>query len=94
MGLTDWFRVDIVLSMTTAPTTQYTQSEIIEAKIRQEEDMIYLNRIVEEIGYIQEDLMTEMSEADRTYYEHALANQRVLAYEVRKNMLVRLKVIG
>jgi hypothetical protein len=80
--------------MTTAPTTQATQSEITELRMRQVEDQMYLNGLLEEIGYIQEDLMTEMSEADRTYYEHALANQRVRAYEVRKNMLLRLKVIG
>jgi hypothetical protein len=81
--------------MTQTPTTQaLSPDEITELRMRQVEDQMYLNGLLEEIGYIEEDLQTEMSEADRTYYEHARSNCRSRAAEVRIRMLVRLKHIS
>jgi hypothetical protein len=79
--------------MTTTPTTQATQSEITELRMRQAEDHAYLQTLLKEMRYIKEDLKTEMSEADRTYYEHALANCRVRVADLQVKMLVRLKHI-
>ena len=81
--------------MTYRPTTTaLSQYEIHELRVRQAQDHAYLNTILEEMGYIEEDLQTEMSEADRTYYEHALSNCRTRAAEVRIKMLLRKKVLA